>query len=94
MIVLIARLKAKPGQGKVLADVCMKMAEEVRQKEKGCLMYIPYVSPEDPTDVVIIEKYTDESVMDFHMQTPYFKALVETFKDVLGAPFDIQKFNV
>jgi len=77
MITLIARLKAQPGKEALLAEECIKLAKNVRENEKGCLMYIPHVSTENPAEIVFVEKYTDQEAFNTHGQTPYFKAYKE-----------------
>lgn len=77
MITLIAKAKAKPGKEALLAEECTKLAKKVRENEKGCLMYIPHVSAENPAEIIFIEKYTDQEAFNAHVQTPYFKAYKE-----------------
>ncbi len=87
MITLIARLKAKPGKESLLAEESKKIAQEVRENEKACLMYIPHVLVKNPAEIVFVEKYVDQEALDAHFQTPYFKALAEKFGDLLdGEP--------
>lgn len=93
LVTIIAKLRAVPGKESFLADECIKMATAVRENEKKCLTYIPYVSIEDPSVVVIIEKYQDAASFDEHKSTPYFKALVETISPFLAEALDIQRFD-
>ncbi len=91
MVVVIASMKAKPGLEKKLVEGCIKMAEAVRENEKDCLLYKPYVNPEDPLDVIMVEKYTDEKALEYHMQTPYYKEGMAKLPELLDAPVDILK---
>ena len=93
MIALVARMKAKPGFEAALAEGCRAMAKKARENEEGCLMYNPYVSVEDPSELVIVEKYADEEALDFHMETPYFKEAMVKLKDVLIGPLDVEKYR-
>ncbi|RJQ24781.1 MAG: antibiotic biosynthesis monooxygenase [Peptococcaceae bacterium] len=86
MVTLIARLKAKPGKETILIGECVDIAREVREKEKGCLMYVPHVSIENPGEIVFIEKYESREAFDAHLQTAYFKALAEKLEDLLDGP--------
>jgi len=92
MIIVIAKMKAKQGFEKILADGCMEMAQVVRQKEKDCLMYYPYVSMEDPSQVMIFEKYKNEKALNYHTQTLHYLDAMKNLKDILEGPVDIQKF--
>lgn len=78
MITLIAKVKAKPGKEALLSEECIKLAKKVRENEKGCLMYTPHVSAENPAEIIFIEKYTDQEAFNTHGQTPYFKAYKDT----------------
>jgi quinol monooxygenase YgiN len=93
MITLIAKLKAKQGKEKLLAEECVKMAAEVREKEEGCLLYVPYVSLEDPSEIVFIEKYVDQIALDYHRQTSHLKALRQVLAEVLAEPVGLQEFR-
>ena len=53
----------------------------------------PYVSLEDPAEIVIVEKYADEQALEYHIQTPYFKEGMGKLKDILAAPMEVEKFN-
>lgn len=90
MITLIAKLKAQPGKESLLAEECKKIAQEVREKEKGCLMYIPHVSVDSTAEIVFVEKYADQEAFDAHFQTPYFKALADKFGDLLDGEPELQ----
>jgi quinol monooxygenase YgiN len=87
MITVLARLKARPGMESLLAEECMALAREVREKEKGCLMYIPHVSKENPAEIIFFEKYTDQEALQTHMKSPYFTAVAVKFHEILeGQP--------
>lgn len=93
MVTIIAKLRAVPGKETFLAEESTKMAMAVRENEKNCSMYIPYVSIEDPSVVVIIEKYQDAASFDEHKSTPYFKAFVKTISPFLAEALDVQRFD-
>lgn len=93
MITIIARLKAIQGKEQLLTDECVRMAKVVRENEKGCKMYIPYVSIEDPAVVVFIEQYEDANAFKHHGSTPYFKEFFGTIKPLLAEAPDIQQFE-
>jgi quinol monooxygenase YgiN len=90
MITLIAKLKAQPGKEALLAEECIKLAKNVRENEKGCLMYIPHVSTENPAEIVFVEKYTDQEAFKAHGQTAYFKAYKENSRELVDGDSQIQ----
>jgi len=63
-------------------DLCLEMAREVREKEAGCLKYDPYVSAENPDEVVFIEKYNSMEDLEEHRKTPHYQCIV---KEKIGA---------
>lgn len=93
MITVLAKLKAKPGKETILAEGCIALAKEVREKEKGCLMYIPHVSTENPSEIVVFEKYVDRDALTAHMQSPYFLAAAANFPEILDGQPVIQILN-
>ncbi|MDD2503827.1 MAG: putative quinol monooxygenase [Clostridia bacterium] len=93
MITLTAKMKAKSGKEKTLIEECIKLAKEVREKEQGCLMYIPHVSQDDPSEILFVEKYSDQSAFDYHPTTAYFQAFASKIKDLLEGPMELQKYN-
>lgn len=90
MLHLVAKLKAVPGKEIFLAEECVKMAEKVRLNEKGCVLYAPYVSLEDSTEIVFIEQYTDQEALDYHRKTTYMKEFKDKITTVLAEPLDVK----
>ena len=90
MITLIARIIAKPGKEALLAEEIVKIARIVREQEKGCLMYVPYVSANNAAEITFLEKYADQDAVDAHVQTPYFKQYREITKEYIAERFPIQ----
>lgn len=83
MITVFAKLKAQPGKESILAEGCIALAKEVHEKEKGCLMYIPHVSVENPAEIIVFEKYSDKEALKAHMESPHFLAVAAKFPDLL-----------
>lgn len=84
IITLIARIIAKPGKETLLAEEIVKIARTVREQEKGCLMYMPYVSANNPAEITFLEKYVDRDALDAHVQSPYFKQYREITKEFVA----------
>jgi len=89
VISLVAKLKARPGKESDLAEECVRLARAVRENEKECLAYIPHVSVKDPAEIVFFEQYAGPEALDNHRQTPHYKAASEKFKELLGAPPEV-----
>lgn len=90
MITLVAKLKAQPGKETLLAEECVKVAMIVREKEKGCLMYIPHVSVNNAAEITFVEKYADQEALDLHAQTPYFKQFGQNIRELLAEKMQLQ----
>jgi len=90
MITVLAKLVAKPGMEARLAEACITQAKEVNAKEKDCLLYIPHVSKENPTEITFFEKYTDQEAFEAHKQTPYFKSFSVSCADLLAGDLEVQ----
>lgn len=93
MVTIIAKLIAKPGKEELLAELFKNMVREVREKEAGCLMYVPHVAADNPAEFILMEKYADQAAFDAHIQTPYFKVLAAQFKDILAEKMSVQFMN-
>lgn len=66
LLTLMATLKVKTGKEAEVAGICAQLAKEVLAKEKDCLMYIPHVVKNDPTEIVFFEKYKDKEAFKAH----------------------------
>ena len=83
MVAIVAKLKAKPGKEKELEEVITKLTREVRDKEQDCIMYEPYVLREDPSEIMVIEKYKNDEAIDYHRSTSHYIAAKEKFQELL-----------
>jgi len=93
MITLVAKLKAKPGKEALLAEELIKVAKEVGDKEKNCVMFIPHVSIDNPAEMVLFEKYVDQEAYKNHFKTPYFKAIAQKFAELLDGGIEVIKLD-
>ena len=75
---LIARYRAMPGDGDLVAETLRRMAEAVARHEPGCLLYRASRSIEDPDVFVLYEEYADQAALEAHRETPHFTDLVES----------------
>jgi autoinducer 2-degrading protein len=104
MRTLLARYRARSGQGDLVEATLRRMAEAVRASEPACLVYRASRSLDDPEVFVLYEEYTDEAALEAHRSTPHFKELIEEtivpvlesrerelFVPVLSAPSEDQR---
>jgi len=78
MITVVGKLTALLGNEASLHELFMTLAKETRQ-EKGCLLYVPYVSNETPREVMVYAQYVDQEAYEAHTQSPHFKEHLEKF---------------
>lgn len=76
-IILVARFEAKAGFGTKITNILLSMADEVKNKEPGCLAYLVHRSLENDDVVLLYESYKDREALEAHRETPFFKELVE-----------------
>ena len=90
MLTLLATLKTKPGKEAELTEICTQLAKEVLAKEKDCLMYIPHVVRNDPTEIIFFEKYKDKEAFEAHGSSVYFQEAAQKFEDLLEGKIQIK----
>jgi (4S)-4-hydroxy-5-phosphonooxypentane-2,3-dione isomerase len=104
MRTLLARYRARSGQGDLVEATLRRMAEAVRASEPACLVYRASRSLEDPDVFVLYEEYSNADALEAHRSTPHFKELIEEtivpvlesrerelLVPVLSAPGDAQR---
>jgi len=79
MITALAKLTALPGKESLMQEVSIDLAKETRAKEPGCLMYIPYISTENPSEVIVFAQYVDQDALEAHRQSPHFQAAKDKY---------------
>lgn len=77
MIVIAATFQAKPGCEAQLEKALRSMIAPVA-KEAGVVEYALHRSPTDAGRFFFYEKYKDQAAVEFHGNTPYLKALLES----------------
>jgi len=85
LFTLLATLKVKPGKEVEVTEICTQLA-----KEKDCLMYIPHVVKNDPTEIVFFEKYKDKEAFKAHGSSAYFKEAAQKFEDLLEGKIQVK----
>jgi quinol monooxygenase YgiN len=76
MVKLIARLRSQPGQADLLTGALCELAGPSRL-EAGCLLYDVCRSQSDPNELLVLEEWESQAILDAHMATPHFKAFLE-----------------
>jgi quinol monooxygenase YgiN len=75
-VLVIARYTVSAGSEAEVHALVPRLAAASRE-EPGALAFVPYVSLEDPRDVVLLERYASREAFAAHRDTPHFHDLVE-----------------
>jgi quinol monooxygenase YgiN len=93
MFTITAKLTARQGKEKQVVEAITELTKTTRE-EKGCITYIPHVVANNPAEIIIFEQYVDEAALQFHAQSPHFKAVFEVRKDELfDKPLEVTVLN-
>jgi len=87
MVVVIARIKAKPEHADDVAGYFRDMVGWVKDHEASTLSYACNRSPSEPGEFVFFERYTDMEAFQAHSASARFGELMGQLKGKLaGAP--------
>ncbi|CAL9378239.1 putative quinol monooxygenase [Streptomyces sp. enrichment culture] len=75
-IVLVARMKARPGKEQELWDALPALVSATRQ-EDGCLTYVPHEGLDDPGLLVMHEVWQSEEHLRAHSASAHLRAFAE-----------------
>jgi quinol monooxygenase YgiN len=75
VVKLIARLRSQPEQADLVASALCDLAGPSRM-EPGCLLYDVCRSKADPNELLVLEEWESQAVLEAHMATPHFQAFV------------------
>lgn len=75
MLVVVARYKARPGNGDAVAQALRSVVGASRE-EPGCVLYTVNRSADEPDEFLLYERYGDERDLEAHRQTPHFREVV------------------
>jgi quinol monooxygenase YgiN len=73
--VVMVRITAKVGEAEAVADILRSLAGP-SMAEPGIKFFMPYRSPDDPTQFLVYELYEDPAGWDAHNASPHFLAAV------------------
>ena len=79
-VIVVAMVKAKPGEEDAVKEVLVSLVEPTR-KESGCLCYNLHQSKDDKTQFMFYEQWASKAALDAHGKTPHLQSLGEKLKD-------------
>ena len=88
-----AELKAKEGRQADLEAHMGRLAEQVRDEEPGCRLYVLARSRHDPRLYVTLERYDDEDALAAHSHADHYTAAIRGMMDCLEEPPRVALFE-
>lgn len=93
MYTIMAKLTARQGKEEALVEAIKGLTKTTRE-EKGCVTYIPHIVANNAAEIIIFEQYVDEAALQFHAQSPHFKAVFEKRGDeLMSKPLEVTVLN-
>ena len=92
-MMIVAKLTIKPEKVKDFTEAAREMIEK-SNKETGCKSYQLYQDPYDNSRFVFVEEYKNQSAVDEHFATDYFKAFGPKISDLVLEPAKIKIVSV
>lgn len=98
--------KPADGQKMIIAKVSIKQENiedfikaaqgivKSSNEEEGCIEYQLFQSPYDKTNFVFVEKYDNQSAIDFHFAQPYFSEFGTTISGWTSSPAEIKIYDL
>lgn len=87
---VIAKLKILPGKNVDFEAVFAKYQQAVRTQEPGNIYFGLHRSRADSCAYTVMEQYRDEAALAAHRNTPWYKALPQTFAGLMAGPAEIE----
>ena len=85
---LVATLTARPGQESALTIALQSIVPEVL-RERGCLEYAMHVDRNNPSRIVMLERWADQDALDGHEAGAPFQSLSAQFDRLLAQPVEL-----
>jgi quinol monooxygenase YgiN len=90
MISIIAKFVVKEGKEDEFMALVNPLGVASRAEE-GCIEYMLHKHVEEPGTYAMIEKWKDQSAVDFHNNTPHFTSTVPKILEIAEVEIDVYK---
>jgi quinol monooxygenase YgiN len=90
---VVAHLRAKPDKIEEAREALTSLIAPTRA-EPGCIVYELMQNDADPTDFTFVEEWTNNDVLDAHLQTGHIQQLVARADELFAAPPDIRRYTL
>jgi quinol monooxygenase YgiN len=93
MVVVVAKITAKKGQGDALAEHLTNMVRWVVENEPGTLTYTCNRSTRNSDEFVFYERYSDQASFEEHISSENFAAFGKQISGYLSGTPEIETFE-
>lgn len=93
MIVIIPRLKAKPGSGPELERVLRHVSRATHRETPPPVTYQVIRSQEDPDSFAIMEIFESAEALKRHSESPHLKQALPVIESLLAEPWTAEYFD-
>jgi quinol monooxygenase YgiN len=93
MLVVAARIKAKPGEADKLAQMFRDMVEWVTENESETLTYTCSRSTDEPESFLFFERYTSKKAFQDHTSSEKFLGLAAELQGLVEGPIQIDTYQ-
>lgn len=87
-----AKLVVQAGKNAEFEKIFLALARSVRDLEPGCNFYELHKTRDDDVTYMVLEQYADETALQAHGQTGYFKQAGAKLAGCLAAAPQIESF--
>lgn len=91
-LILIARMRAKPGQQSRLRQELQQLVAPTRA-ELGCITYDLHESQTDPAEFMFYEVWKSQADLDAHFETPHMKAMKKIEHEIVEGGMDLSRWT-
>ncbi|WP_099466545.1 putative quinol monooxygenase [Konateibacter massiliensis] len=92
MIIVIANVQVKEGNGEKFVSAAQNCINETR-KENGNISYNLLSNTEDKCNYTFVEEWESKESLDTHMKTEHFGSFGAAIQDLLAQPLDIAVYE-
>ena len=93
MLVVAAKIKAKPGEADKLAQMFREIVEWVMENEAETLTYVCSRSTDDPDRFLFFERYTSKKAFQEHTSSEKFLGLAAALQGLIEGPIEIDTYQ-
>jgi quinol monooxygenase YgiN len=91
MIIGRAKVHADHRDAALAAAAAMSAASTA---EPGCLEYSFWVSHEDPSSILLVERWEDDDALTAHMSAPHMTTFIQAIVPALDGGMDVVRHDV